>query len=69
MEIGTSLGRKIGEHGTSSFRDKVLKGQLTMKDLEDIPPQETKELLFSIITPTLPHYNKNQLSSPNKINT
>ena len=62
--MGEPLYHKLGPHGTTDFCDKILQGQIKMKDLKDIPLQETKELLLQTISPfntpndTHPHNNK-----------
>ena len=51
LGIGTPLYKKIGPHGTSPFCDRVLQGQLNFQDMQDIPMQETLELLQATLYP------------------
>ena len=43
--LNKPLYYKIGPHGMSSFCGRVLNGQMTLQDMEDIPLPETTELL------------------------
>lgn len=59
--IKKPLYHKIRLHGTLAFCDRVLIGQLTIQDMEEIPLQQTSELLQTTLKPidiSNPHKSK-----------
>ena len=67
LRINKDLYHKIGPHGTSSFCDGVLNGNIDIKDINNIPMQETIELLRSTMKPQLPPQDKSNSLHPSQI--
>ena len=67
LGINKDLYHKIGPHGTSPFCDNVLNGNIHIKDLNNIPIQETIELLRSTMKPRLPSQDNTASLYPSQI--